>query len=484
MMHPSFALRLLFGSAKASLSMTLSLLVVSPAIAQAPSISNRSLVAVQASSSDDYLLGAGDRVRIDFFGVPEFTGEYQVLPNGAINLPFAGAIPVQGLTLGRATKLIETRFKPFLARPAIAISLLAARPITVTIAGEVNRPGSYTVSALPTSGLSGDVTTPSLTRTIQLAEGVTQSADLKQVQIRRQRPDTPGMLEVVTVDLWKLLQTGDNSQDVRLRDGDSIFIPASTAIDLEASRQLAAANFATKGNRSLKIVVVGEVSRPGPYTISDGATTRGEQRVGTTAQVPSVTQAIQVAGGITQMADIRNIQVRRLTRLGTEQVVKVNFWNLLKSGDIRQDLALQDGDTVEIPTASTPNDREITELGAASFAPDKITVNIVGEVEKPGAVIVPPNTPLNQAILTAGGFNQKARKREVTLLRLNPNGSVTKRDVSIDFEQGVNDKTNPALRNNDIVIVKKAGFYQVTDTVNSVLTPFSSFFGFIRLFGF
>ncbi|MGI0491546.1 SLBB domain-containing protein [Alkalinema pantanalense CENA528] len=423
------------------------------------------------SEDDGYLLGPGDRVRIDFFNVPEFSGEYPVLPNGSVNLPQVGAVVVQGRTLKQASNLIAVRFQSILTRSVVTMGLVAARPISVAIAGEVNRPGSYTVGA--TDGV------PNLTRMIQLAEGSTQAADLQRVQIRRRLPMNPGYDQLITVNLWQLLEAGESRQDLRLRDGDSIIIPTASSIDLAKSRQLSAANFATRSSRPLKVAVIGEVNRPGPYTLAEG-NNNGNSGGSLT---PSVTQAIQTAGGITQMADLRNIEITRLTRSGGEQKVKVDFWKLLKSGDILQDLPIQDGDTISIPTVTSLSESVLPDLGNPSFAPDKITVNVVGEVERPGAISVPPSTPLNQAILTAGGFNRDAVKRSVTLIRLNPNGSVTKRDIPIDLAQGINEAGNPALRPNDIVVVRKTGFASFSQGVGSILSPFSGIFGFLRLFG-
>lgn len=426
---------------------------------------------------DGYLLGPGDRIRIDVFNVQEFSGEYQVLPNGSVNLPLIGAVNLQGRTLGQAESAISARYRAALQQPVITVNLVAARPIRVAIAGEVNRPGTYTVPAI-----SGDAI-PTLSRTIQLAEGVTQAADLRQVQIRRLRPVGSGV-ETINVDLWDLLRGGNLQQDVRLADGDSIVIPAATTVNLQEAQQLGAANFAARNNRPLKITVIGEVSRPGPYTLLEGAVGQRDQLINPNLlQVPSVTRAIQVAGGITQLADVRKVQVRRITRLGPAQVIQLDFWKLLKEGDVLQDLPLQDGDTVEIPKATAINDAELTDLASASFSPDRITVNIAGEVERPGSVSLQPNTPLNQAILAAGGFNRNAIQRSVTLIRLNPNGTVTKRDVPINFEQGLNDQANPGLRNNDIILVRKSGFSNFLQRTGEVLGPLTGLIGFFRLFG-
>jgi polysaccharide export outer membrane protein len=111
-------------------------------------------------------------------------------------------------------------------------------------------------------------------------------------------------------------------------------------------------------------------------------------------------------------------------------------------------------------------------------------VNVVGEVTKPGAVPVPPNTPLNQAILAAGGFNTRAKKGEVQLIRLNPNGTVEKREIDVDLAQGINTEGNPSLRNNDVVVVKRSSLATIGDTLGTVLNPVGSFVNLLRLFGF
>ena len=448
------------------------LLAPLPTLAQSSATSS----AGGAAEEDGYLLGAGDRVRIDFFSVTEFSGEYQVLPNGTVNLPQVGAVAVRGKTLKQASQLISSRYAPVLQRPVITVSLVAARPVTIAIAGEVNRPGSY---AIPLAEANNN---PRVTRLLQLAEGITQAADLRRVQIRRPSSVTPGRDEVMTVDLWQLVKQGDIRQDLQLRDGDSIFIPATTIANLDEARQLAAVNFASRSDRPIKISVVGAVNRPGPHTLDPQIATTV---TGTPAipQIPSVTRAIQTAGGITQYADIRNIEVRRPIKTGADQRIKIDFWSLLKSGDLRQDLPLQDGDTIEVPIASAISDREATELASASFSPDKISVNVVGEVERSGTVAVPPNTPLNQAILAAGGLNKRANRKTVTLVRLNLNGTVAKRDIQLDFARGLDEQGNPALRNNDTVIVKRSTIAGIGDTVGTVLSPFTGVFGLFRLLG-
>lgn len=146
---------------------------------------------------------------------------------------------------------------------------------------------------------------------------------------------------------------------------------------------------------------------------------------------------------------------------------------------------MQDGDTIIIPTATEVNPAEATQLASTTLSPATIQVGVVGEVKRPGAVEIRPNSSLNQALLAAGGFNDaRARTTTVDLVRLNPNGSVTKREVKVNFSQGINEETNPILRNNDVVIVNRSGLASVGDSVGTVVNPLGGLLGVFRaLFG-
>jgi polysaccharide export outer membrane protein len=427
---------------------------------------------VAASLEDGYVLGVGDRLRLDIFNVPEYSGEFQVLVDGSLNLPVIGMVAVQGMTLEQASDTVATRFAAILQRPIVTLSLLEARPITIAIAGEVNHPGSYTLTAEQIHG------TPSLTQAVQLAGGIRQSADIRQIQIRRLRPRTMGGEQVLTVNLQELLQAANLQQDVLLRDGDTILIPTATSVNLDEAQRLANANFAASQSEPIPIAVVGEVNRPGPYTLTAIASESNSAM-----QIPTVTQAIQTAGGITLSADIRKIQVRRTVFSGEEQVIEVDFWQLLQAGDRSQDLPLQAGDTIVVPAATALSPSEITELASASFSADVMTVNVVGEVARPGAVELPPNTPLNQALLAAGGFNNRARRGTVQLIRLNPDGTVSRRSIAIDFAEGVDADHNPPLRPNDTIVVGRSSLAGISDTLGTILSPLTGVFSLFRLLG-
>ncbi|MEQ9624070.1 SLBB domain-containing protein [Coleofasciculus chthonoplastes] len=454
-----------------------------PGMAQVPTFSPLAPTTVNNLPPNlPYTLGAGDRVGVTIFDVPEYSGDYQVLVDGTLNLPVAGSIPVEGLTINAASERISQRYAPFVRRPLVTLTLIDARPLKIAVGGEVNRPGSYNVT------LNEGQQFPSVTQVVQLAGGISRSADVRNVQIRRRM--NSATRQTYTINLWELLQNSDLAQDVTLRDGDEILIPTTTGIDPLESRQLATASFSPEAVKPIKVAVVGEVVRPGPYTVTaatSGAATADQAGGGggNNTEPPTVTQAIQVAGGITQSADIRNVEVRRTTRDGSEQLIVVNLWELLQEGDLSEDVILQQGDTIRVPEAETLTASEATKLASASFSAAIINVNVVGEVEKPGTVSIPANAPLNQALLASGGFdNRRARKSSVELIRLQPNGTVKKREIEVDFTADVNDESNPPLRPNDVIIVRRSGLTRVTDTLGTIVSPIGSVFSVFRFFGF
>ncbi|NEO89155.1 MAG: hypothetical protein F6K56_02345 [Moorea sp. SIO3G5] len=206
---------------------------------------------------------------------------------------------------------------------------------------------------------------------------------------------------------------------------------------------------------------MGEVFRPGAYRLGGGE--NGASR-------PTVSQAIQTAGGIKPSANVRQIQVRRPTRDGTEQLINVNLWKLLQDGDLSQDLALQRGDTVIIPTVTEITAAEAAQIASTNLSPDVIRVNVAGEVKQPGTVQIPSNTTLNEALLSVGGFNERSEE-VVELIRFNPDGSLTRREIQVNLKQGIDAQTNPLLWHNDIILAGRSRSARITDTLSNILGP-------------
>jgi len=431
-----------------------------PALSTPPLSGNRTRLPARLSATvtaapqidDAYILGAGDTIQVEIFNVPEYSGSQQVLADGSVNLAAINPISVSGLTPQEAEQVIAAAYSRELRYPQITVVLETPRPLRIAIAGEVARPGLYTLTP------AGNAQFPTVSQALQLAGGVTQAADLQRVQLRRTNGNRPE--QTVALNLWQLLNSGDGQQDLVLRDGDAIVIGETNGVHIAQTNQLSASNLAASAEQDMVVAVVGEVFRPGAYEFE------GSENKGRT----TVTQVVQTAGGIRPSADIRNIQVRRLTRSGNEQLIDLDFWQLLQAGDLSQDLVLQQGDTVIIPVATASTPSEIAQLTAANFSPDEVRVNVVGEVASPGSLAVSPDTTLNQAVLGAGGFTNRSTET-VELVRLNPNGTVTQREITVDLTEGIDSERNPLILNNDVVLVGRNGRARFNDSVGGLFQP-------------
>jgi polysaccharide biosynthesis/export protein len=547
--------------------------------------------------ADSYTLGPGDRLRVDIFNVPEYSGEFYVLGDGAINLPVVGAIPLQGLTIQRASAVLTSYFSRYVKRPIVTISVLAPRPVQFAVAGEVTRAGSYTIPFTPENrkfpsisqaiqlaggttqtanlrqvqvrraatgrivtvnlfdvlqrgntsqditlrdgdtiyisrseevspsdrlrlagsnlanqdatvkvailgevgkpgtytlrgeaganvgGIGGRVTPPTLTEAIKIAGGSTASADLSKIKVRRNTRTGPG--QTVPINLMSLLQSGDFGQDIILQDGDTILLPTATTINSANSSLVAASNLGPQAISPPKVIVVGEVNRPGTYTVKgESNNTNNNTQLAGVVALPTITNAIQAASGIKPTANIRQIQLIRTNRNG-EQKIAIDLFKLIQNGDSSQDFILQEGDRIFIPMAQAANPEEVELVASSTLSPAAIKVNVIGEIAikagKGGSIDVPPNTTLNQALLIAGGFdNVRSNKNEVDFIRLNPNGTVTKRMIKLNFARGIDPENNPRLQNNDTIVIGRNNLTRIGDGFSTILTPFGGLFNIFR----
>ena len=179
----------------------------------------------------DYMLGPGDKLSIEYFGNENMTKEGFIGRTGVLHLPLLGPITLAGLTFSEASSLITKKVKTELIGTDIFITLSELRSIDIYLVGAAFKPGAYAVSALST-----------ITNALFASGGPSEVGSLRNIQLKRN-----GKL-VKKFDLYSLLLKGDTSNDVRLQQGDVIFITL-----LKATVQ-----------------VSGSVQRPGKFEIKEG----------------------------------------------------------------------------------------------------------------------------------------------------------------------------------------------------------------------
>ena len=134
--------------------------------------------------------------------------------------------------------------------------------------------------------------------------------------------------------------------------------------------------------RANQVYVVGEVAQPGAYQISSLGT---------------VLTALYAAGGVTERANLRAVEVRRLGK----PLAALDLYDYLLRGDTRNDLRLETGDVVFVPVHGT-------------------RVEVTGAVRRPAVYELKPGENLSSLIVAAGGFRPEASLRRVVIERILP----------------------------------------------------------------
>ena len=271
-------------------------------------------------SYDAYILGPGDALQIEILDLPELSGNFSIGPDGTLYLPRLRALYVEGLTIEELRVLLTQQFSTYLRNPQLYIRPVAYRPIRVYVGGEVRRPGFYTLfngtdlsqmsqSAEVEQMKRGTITNetrpgigqvpggasasnggkglstfgaifPTVFDAIKSAQGITPYTDLSKVQVIRNRAEGLGGGRIkANLNFLSLITEGDESQNIRLFDGDALYIGKSQTVLRD---QLLKAGQSNLTPQFINVFVSGRVKSPGSITIPQGA---------------SLNQAISLAGG-------------------------------------------------------------------------------------------------------------------------------------------------------------------------------------------
>lgn len=164
--------------------------------------------------------------------------------------------------------------------------------------------------------------------------------------------------------------------------------------------------------RSLRVMVLGEVTSPGSYVVAAGAT---------------VTSALFQSGGITDIGSLRSIQVRR----GGAVVATLDLYEMLQRGNSRGDIQLLSGDAIFVPVAA-------------------IQVAVTGMVKRPAIYEVKSGTKILDVLDLAGGLSSNAFKGRVRLDRVEQH----QRKVVLDIRmEKVGGAANPGVIDGDVLFV-------------------------------
>ena len=132
---------------------------------------------LQAAQPKNYILDAGDEIRILVYNEPDLTVELVISDDGSINFPLVGRVPVTGKTTAQVQKVLHDGLQgDYLINPSVQIDIISYRPFYIH--GEVEKPGAYPYKP----GLNVD-------QAVALAGGYTERASQSKIYIKRANSD-------------------------------------------------------------------------------------------------------------------------------------------------------------------------------------------------------------------------------------------------------------------------------------------------------
>ena len=286
---------------------------------------------------DTYILGPGDSLQIELLDIPELSGTFAIGPDGTLYLPRLRALYVEGLTVEELRLFLTDQFRTYVRNPQLYIRPVGYRPVRIYVGGEVRRPGYYLLSGSQdltnlsssaeasqlSAGTAGVETRPGLNQVpagsaprgpggglstfgalfptvfdaIRTAQGITPFSDLSQVQVTRRQPLSSGGGRIrANLNFLSLITDGDESQNIRLFDGDVVSVGKSPVVLRE---QLLKAGQTNLSPQFIQVYVSGRVKTPGGVTLPQGS---------------ALTQAITLAGGMQLLKG--KVEFVRFTREG------------------------------------------------------------------------------------------------------------------------------------------------------------------------
>lgn len=258
----------------------------------------------------EYRVGPLDVLEISsYLGEKVSTTTITVDARGRISYSFLDDIEVAGLTASQIDDLLTRKLSGYVRHPRVRVLVKEFNSKSATIAGEFSILRATTYGARAASGrinLKGRTTLMDL---IAYGGGYTVDADIKNAKLIRQG-------QSFLINIYDIIERGDQSQNVILDDGDVVNIPELPRF----------------GER---VYVMGEVTSQGIYPLKDAQ---------------DLLAAIALAGNTTRTAREENTLIVRGYEPGKPPLVMMaNLKNLFRQADLSQNIRLKDGDLVYVP---------------------------------------------------------------------------------------------------------------------------------------
>ena len=440
------------------------------------------------ATPQSYVVGPGDEVKVDIYGASQKSSTYTVTPDGDIVIDGYGPINLSGLTVKQANARLRSTLGSRYSSSSIKLTLGQTRTITVNVMGEVQNPGTYSLSAFA-----------SVFHALYMAGGVSSIGTLRSIKVFRNGK------EISVVDVYDYILNGKLSGNVRLQDNDVIMVgPYECIVDI-AGKVKRPMYYEMKKNESVQTllkyagsfagdaytksvrVVRKNGSRYGVFNVQEfdmgsfhladgdsvtvdsiipryenmvevkGAVFRpGMYQLG--GNITTVRSLIESADGLTEDAFTNRGVIHRMKEDRTLKVISVDVQGIL-DGKIA-DITLKNEDVLFIPSKSERQENR--------------TITIHGEVLYPGVYKYADNETLEDFVLQAGGLKESASTVKVDVSRRVSNRKALTRDsliaktYSFALKDGfvIDGQPGFTLEPYDEVYVRKSPSYLVQQNVS------------------
>ena len=403
----------------------------------------------------NYKLGPGDEVAIDVWGASEYSIQEIISPDGNVYIESLGPVHLSGLTVTQANNHLKHQFGKISGvdgedpNSDIRLTLAQNRTIQVHVMGEVENPGTYTMSSFAT-----------VFNALYQAGGVSEVGTLRDVKVYRN--DKP----IATYDVYDFILNGNVDTSIRLEDNDVVSVDAYKnlvcvtgkvkrpmyyeMLDDETVAQLLKYAGGFSGNaykEDIRLVRNGKREREiytlnaeeqQTFIVGDGDSISVDSIMTTFAnmvevkgavyrpgifqiggRVTTVKQLIECAGGLRDEAYMERAILNRRNSNKTLANLSIDL-EALMAGEI-EDVALRKNDVLLIPS--------IFDLQEVQ------TISIHGEVAFPGIYEYAENMTVEDFVVKAGGLTEAASTARVDVSRRvkDPKAVVTNDTITQTF---------------------------------------------------
>ena len=394
---------------------------------------------VNIATPQNYVLGPGDAVNVDVWGASHNSFQSTISPDGTIQIEGYGPISVSGLTVEQANARLRSQLGARYQSSKIRLTVGQTKTIIVNVMGEVNVPGTYTLSAFST-----------VFNALYMAGGISEIGTLRNIKVFRNNR------QISTVDVYDYILNGKQTGNVRLADNDVIIVgPYESLVNItgKVKRPMyyemkktesvgALLNYAggftgdaykksiriiRKTGQQYSVFNVSEFDMA-KFPVSDedsvsvdsvlprfanmvevkGAVFRpGMYQVG--GDIQSVRQLIESAEGVTEEAFTPHAILHRMKSDRTLEMQSVDLQGIL-AGTV-SDIPLRNEDVLFVPSKQDMQEEQ--------------TITIHGEVRNPGVYKYAENETLEDFVLQAGGLTDAGSMVKVDVARRLKNPAAT-----------------------------------------------------------